>query len=77
MTERMDTCASCRFFAPYSAPKEVTHGDCRRRAPSLADHSWTNPNCPELGRNAQYVREWPTTRAEDWCGEYELKSSHG
>ncbi len=62
--DRMDTCASCRFFV--SATKE-----CRRRSPAHADRSNVNQNHPEGGRIAEYVTEWPSVGAGDWCGDYE------
>lgn len=66
MTDRMDTCASCRFFK--AGPNE-----CRRRAPIHADRSYVNQNNPEGGRIPEYVAEWPAVYSSDWCGDYEMK----
>lgn len=65
------TCATCRFHSKEGHYSAQTVGECRRHAPILADRSWVNPNCPELGRNAEFVAEFPVTPDTGWCGDWQ------
>jgi hypothetical protein len=54
-----DTCESCRFFEPdRQSPSQFAYGHCRRHA----------PNRTERGT------DFPATRPELWCGDFERKS---
>lgn len=67
MTEHMDTCASCRFYAPL--PDQVGQqrdGQCRRHAPG--PKLWHGGDMAQASDTA-----WPCVEAGDWCGEYEPK----
>ncbi len=63
MTDRMDTCASCRFY-------HTTNGECRRRAAVVMDRSYTHLH---HGLVTMTKAEWPQVLPTDWCGEYEVK----
>ena len=67
MTERMDTCASCRFYNAF--PDMVTpNGQCRHKSPAIFDKSWDSP---VHGHVVETATEWPLVMGTDWCGEYE------
>lgn len=72
MSERMDTCASCRFWK-YQEGIGDGYGACRRHAPKLIDLSVTRPHQVELGRQPAYESAWPMMAGEQWCGDYEAK----
>lgn len=77
-------CGTCRFWPlskyaeanKHEVPAFMEFGaggphcdgsvsDCRRRAPTT----------PQLGNDDRLFGRsmWPTTRREDWCGEWELR----
>lgn len=69
MPDRMDTCASCRFYNAYPDMVEP-NGQCRRRAPAVIDASWDSP---AHGRQIETRAEFPQVMGKDWCGEYEAR----
>jgi hypothetical protein len=50
-------CSSCRFFAAGHERREVS-GECRKHTPRVARD----------GR-----AQWPATKSNDWCGEFERR----
>lgn len=71
MTDRMDTCATCRFFHWSTATSVTTsYGECRRRAPVIMDRGYDHAH---QGRVHESTTEWPMVTGEHWCGEYEAK----
>jgi hypothetical protein len=62
MADRMDTCASCRFWRRFPDMVGGGEGECRRRAPVALDENRA------VGHTAP---AWPHTDSSDWCGDYE------
>jgi hypothetical protein len=64
-------CVNCKYWLKQS----VASGECRRRAPQVVAYtaSKTEGSSGEYRECVDsYTRsEWPTTLAEEWCGEYE------
>ena len=58
VTDRKDTCASCRFFQLPLGPHHV-EGQCRRRA----------PRCGQYGDTG--ALHSPAVPSDYWCGEHE------
>lgn len=60
-------CATCQYFAGYSAPDEH-YGECRRNAPS-----------PHVQKDEEDFTDlfvwWPKVFDEDWCGEYKRRGT--
>lgn len=56
MSERR--CDQCRFWAREEMPEgfDSSRGECRRREPSI---------------NIYGTVQWPETREEQWCGEFQ------
>ena len=69
MTDRNDTCGTCRFWDQDEDVRE--RGICRRDAPRI-DASIAN----RMGRPACYGL-WPGTTAYDWCGEHQHRRRTG
>ena len=57
------TCATCCFWAAWGDPPAGGTWACRRRAPVVGTLT------------AVGAREWPTTNADDWCGEHVARLS--
>lgn len=68
---RSAACVNCKYWLKQS----VASGECRRRAPQVVAYteSKTEGSSGEYRESVDsYTRsEWPTTLAEEWCGEYE------
>lgn len=61
-------CDTCRFWRKQAFCDENDWGQCRRMPPIL----------PELVDDKLVVAGiWPSTKAGDWCGEWETSSSDG
>ena len=64
-------CVNCKYWLKQSE----SSGECRRRAPQVVAYteSKTEGSMGEYREAVDsYTRsEWPTTLAEEWCGEYE------
>lgn len=58
--ERCETCRFWRDLGPWSV------GSCRRRAPLLGNRG------DDCGGK---MGDWPTTRRENWCGEWQRKAA--
>ena len=58
-------CSTCQFWEWDGGAAGV--GECRRRSPRPF-------NTEETGPDSKYVY-WPSTCANDWCGEHEKKVS--
>ena len=59
-------CATCRFWRLQAIRDESDWGQCRRMPPIL----------PELADDKLVVAGiWPSTKSEDWCGEWESAMS--
>ncbi len=54
-------CVNCAYWDPTSP----THGRCRRHAPTV-------PPRPDSDGTGSFT-SWPSTLAEDWCGEWESR----
>lgn len=65
MADRMDTCASCRFFR--RGVEFYDGGECRRRSPGAKVASQ-----PEIFPPVHQPL-WPPVLAGDWCGDYECR----
>ncbi|WP_221030728.1 hypothetical protein [Actomonas aquatica] len=52
-------CATCSHFKTTDA----TEGECRRRAPQTIAFN--------VDDDVKFESRFPTTKASDWCGEYE------
>lgn len=77
----MERCANCRFWpiSEWSTPDHPRglgtgdggrHSDCRRHAPPRADAKHYHPH------ERMYVNAaWPTTREDDWCGDWEARET--
>lgn len=65
MSDRKDTCASCRYWDNNAARGGVsTTGLCRRRAPA--------PRIlKEKDDRMRAAPVWPETGSAEWCGEYQ------
>jgi hypothetical protein len=61
----MRTCETCRYFAP-SALAQPT---CRRNAPQVVSFAIQTA----VGQQVAVKGAWPTTQADDWCGEWQEK----
>ena len=60
-------CNTCRFWRKQAPRDENDWGQCRRMPPIL----------PELIDDKLVIAGiWPSTKAEDWCGEWETSSSN-
>lgn len=64
-------CVKCKYWLKQS----VASGECRRRAPQVVAYTESKTE-GEHGDYREtvdsYTRsEWPTTLAEEWCGEHE------
>ncbi len=53
----MDVCRTCRFWDRSEFSQ--TQGDCRAHPPVV------------LLTEDRIIEYWPTTKAEDWCGEWQ------
>jgi len=70
-------CVKCKYWLK----KSVASGECRRRAPQVVAYTESNTD----GSSGEYREsvdsytrsEWPTTLAEEWCGEYEPPNEKG
>ena len=51
-------CGQCRYWVMRKSLGKHKNGDCRRYAPTP-------------GTRPTYL--WPSTKAEDWCGDYKAK----
>ena len=67
MTDRMDTCASCRFFKRFPDMVGADEGECRHRSPEVHARLLSLDQAPVYGAT------WPPVQAVDWCGEYQPK----
>lgn len=56
----MGVCSTCRFWKPSDYTRG--EGDCRAHPPSV------------IVNNEHVGQLWPTTKTDDWCGEWEDKS---
>lgn len=56
-----DYCKTCRFWVTEANPP-VTEGECRRYPPPM----YYNPEAQEYTSGGVF----PTTGANDWCGEH-------
>lgn len=68
MPKKNEHCSSCRFWDPRSTEPEAEatdQGDCLRYPPARGSGS-----APSRALSRMM---WPTTRAEDWCGEYDVR----
>lgn len=66
------SCANCTFFDPQGVevPESISYGMCRRHAPAVND-------LPMSASGAVRARGcWPTTYADQWCGEFRQRT-HG
>lgn len=68
MSDRLDTCGTCRFFARHDSEQ----GACRRRGPSVISVTQED----EAGTSTVSMSVWPMIGEKDWCGEYELRRGH-
>lgn len=66
MTDRIDACATCRFFQS----SKTGLGQCRRSAPSTN----TADSHLQPDRSVLYRAAWPSVDASEWCGEYEARN---
>lgn len=57
-------CSRCRYFLEITID---TEGECRRFAPQPRQMRFA----PRRSPHDDYVPEWPTVNAGDWCGEFE------
>lgn len=57
------SCVDCRYWQPSQS--ERSKGQCRRRAPVLAE--------PPSPYEKNPMRIWPSTRDNDWCGDYAMR----
>lgn len=74
MTDRVDTCASCRFFkgsVRATTPGDLAlYGECRRHAPVVMDRGY---NHPVHGMQHETTTAFPELLSTEWCGDFEAK----
>lgn len=63
MSERKETCATCRFWLRN---EDARLGECRRRAPAPATVDTETHDSPP---NAWWAY-WPVVEETDFCGEW-------
>lgn len=59
------TCSTCRWFLAAPAidlSSTAPHGECRRLPPTRSDIATPHG----IGN----LSGWPTTKRQNWCGEY-------
>lgn len=59
--ETKNTCATCASWKALQSGE----GECRRHAPQLVVF--------EVDENTKIVSRFPSTKSEDWCGDYQEK----
>lgn len=59
MTDRMDTCSTCRFYQAFPDMVGQGEGQCRKGAPYAVI----------IEKQARTM--WPAVLVSDWCGEYQ------
>ena len=71
-------CKNCKYFVPSTVkqinPSEATlrwmaenHGECRRHAPVAFAY--------RCGTDMEAYDGWPTTKAANFCGDFEAKEA--
>ncbi len=67
MTDKLlieKVCADCRFWKRFQGPGAVK-GQCRVKSPRFFA-------MVDIEMDWREKSAWPTTVADDWCGEWEL-----
>jgi hypothetical protein len=59
--ETTNTCATCASWKSSAS----TEGECRRHAPQLVVF--------EIDESTKIESRFPTTKADDWCGDFQEK----
>jgi hypothetical protein len=60
-----EKCETCRYFSPAS----LAQAQCRKNAPTVVSFSVQTAAGPGIAVQGA----WPTTKSDDWCGEWQAK----
>jgi hypothetical protein len=61
MPEAGKSCSSCEYWLRHPSPKRKGEGECRRHAPQ------------PVGSDVN--AKWPRILGDEWCGEYQPRST--
>lgn len=68
-------CQDCQFWVPHKREERKGEGECHRHAPQIVSTTYSS-TAGDYGAyreevNSSIESQWPDTKSEDWCGDFQ------